>query len=246
MLKAIFGPVGIVVIVIALVMGVGYWGLADKLWKPVTRPAEDTGAAATTATEPAATPATTPAPATTTTPAPAPSPAATAADANKAILDGRKHIDRAAGATSTSLLTVYYDDGLAGTATLQPVEIRVPATTGVIRATVEQIIAAPTNLKLYSNFPAGTKVKGATISAGVATVDLSAEASSVQGTAAVQNIEASLVYSLTAIRDVKAVRLWVNGRPAVLHGIEWSKPVSRADLDAKGYYKVAPLVKFAQ
>jgi len=241
-MKVIFGPVGIVVIVIALVMGVGYWGLADKLGNPVTKPADTKKAA-----EPTATPAKTPTPAPATTPAttPAPAPTPTQADPNKAILDGRKHIDRAAGAKETMLLPIFYEDGLASAPTFQPVEVRVPATTGVIRATVEHLIVAPTNLKLYSDFPAGTKVLGVNLKAGVATVDLSAEAATVQGSGAVQNMKVSLIYSLTAIKDVKSVQLWVNGKPAILHGTEWSKPYSRADVDAGGYYKVAPLVKFA-
>jgi spore germination protein GerM len=146
------------------------------------------------------------------------------------------------------LVTVYYVDGLKNGEVLQPVQIRIPSTPEVIKATVEQVVKAPEELKLYSNVPAGTRVLGVNLdrNSGVATVDLSPEANLVEGAAGAEAMKAALVYSLTEIPGVKAVLLRVDGHPAMLHGIEWSKPVSRADLQAQHLFQVAPLIKFVQ
>jgi spore germination protein GerM len=58
-------------------------------------------------------------------------------------------------------------------------------------------------------------------------------------------MKASFVYSLTEVANVKAVQLWVNGRPAVLHGMEWAKPISRADIQAQSAFKIDQVVKYA-
>jgi spore germination protein GerM len=144
------------------------------------------------------------------------------------------------------LVTVYYADGLKNGDTFVPVQVRVPATVSTIKTAAEQVVQAPENLKLYSSVPVGTKVQSANFTAatGVATVDLSAEAANVQGTAAAQTMMASFVYTLTEVPNVKAVQLWINGHPAVLHGIEWSKPLSRQDLQAQYPHQVEPMVKF--
>lgn len=143
------------------------------------------------------------------------------------------------------LATVYYADGLGNGDTLQPVQVQVPHTVARIAATTEQVLNPPTDLELYSNVPAGTRVLGVNLQAdGTAVVDLSAEAAHIQGSAAAEGFRASLVYSLTEIPGVNAVQLRVEGQPAVLHGVEWTEPVSRSDVEAFGQFSVAPVIEF--
>lgn len=233
------GPVLIVAVVLLVVMAVG-WKFGDKLTGPSVKPQEP---AVTEAAKPTETQPVQPQQQQT----PAPKPPEPQADPNKEIMDRRAKIDRSNGAKDTMLLTVFYGDGLKNGESLQPVQVRIPATAALIRATVDQLLVSPGELKLYSNIPAGTKVRGVNMDAktGVATVDLSAEGGTVQGSTAAHTMMASLVYSLTSLKDVKAVQLWIMGKPAMLHGIEWSKPISRADMDARAYFKVEPLIKYA-
>lgn len=238
------GPVGLVVLVILLVMGIGYWAVGGKLDKSITgggaeqpKSAQPKAPAPTAGSGSTAAPAQTPAAPAKTEPVP---------DPNQAIIEARRQIDRSGGKPDTMLVTLYYADGLKNAEVLQPVEVRVPQTVSVVKTIAEQLVAAPANLKLYSGVPAGTSVRGVNFDSktGVATVDLSPEAAGVQGSAAAMNIQASFVYSLTAINSVKSVQLWVNGRPATLHGVEWNKPLTRAELEARNYFRTAPVIKF--
>lgn len=157
----------------------------------------------------------------------------------------RSQIDRSGGAAETMRMTVYYADGLTGGLSLQPVEIKVKRSLSPVKETVEQLLNAPTALDLYSNFPAGTHSLGVNLKDGVAIVDLSPEAAEVRGTASVNTIMASLVYSLTEIPGVEAVQLWVNGSPAVLDGIDWSRPLTREDLEARNLFHVEPVITYS-
>jgi spore germination protein GerM len=168
----------------------------------------------------------------------------TAAGDAQAIFAGRSRIDRSAGAKETLLITVYYADGLRSGTALQPVQVRIPLTLSRIRVTVEQLIAAPEALRLHSGFPANTRVKGVNLNSGVAVVDLSAEAKAIQGSEAVRAAMASLVYSLTEIPNVSAVQLWVEGRSAVLHGVEWSEPLNRKAIDSRNPLEVQAVIKY--
>ncbi len=237
-LRLFAGPVGFIAVILGLVIAVGVWG---KEAPPATKPAENTQQQAKQP-QPEQPKPTQPA-----TPAGQPPVQAKPTEPdNSALLAKRKHIDRAGANAKTMLVTVYYADGLTDGTSLQPVEVRVPQSESVAQVTAEQVIAAPTDLKLYSSVPAGTKVKSVNFNraTGVVTVDLSAEAADVQGTEAAMNMRASFVYSLTALKDVKAVQLWVNGKPAMLHGIEWSQPLSREQLQERSSYKVEPVIKF--
>lgn len=240
MLRSFATPVMVVLVIVLLVMSVGYWGKLGPAKEAATAPPAEKSNE-TAQTPPSPEPAKSQQPAKPSEPAPAKE------DSNQAVLEARRHIDRSGGAQETSLLTVYYVDGLTNNAMLQPVEVRVPFTKGVVKATAEQVLNQPADLKLFSNAPAGTKVASVNLDAktGVATVDLSAEAKSLRGSEAVHGLRASLVYSLTSIPNVKAVQLWVGGRPAVLDQISWDRPLSRADLEKNGSYTVAPVVKFA-
>lgn len=248
-------PIAPVLIGLVIVLGVGFWVMNGDKDEPASgsdkQEQADKGGSETGSPTTPTTPTTpaTEAPKTETPPKTEAPRAETPKAEEKPVTDGavlaaRSKIDRSAGAAETMLVTVYYSDGLKDGLSLQPVEVKVPRSVSRIKVTAEQIIDAPQDLKLFSNIPAGTKVT-ANLKDGVAIVDLTGEVTSVRGAAAVNNIMASFVYSLTAIPDVKAVQLWVNGKPAMLDGVEWAKPLSRADLEARNLYKVEPVVKYA-
>lgn len=240
------GPVGAVIVGVLLVMGIGY---AVKQYKPEAAPADakvsapGTQAQAPAPTTPApstptapATGGTTPAPITST-PAPQPPPANQAAD-------NRSHIDRSAGAARKSTVTIYYTDGLKGGQSLQPVEVQIPHTTGWIRAIAEQVVNPPTQLKLYSGIPAGTTVQSVDLKGDTAVIDLSPHAKGVTSASDASAIKAAFVYSLTELKDVKSVLVWINGFPAQFGQMVWDKPVTRAELEAQNLFKVEPVIKF--
>jgi len=157
----------------------------------------------------------------------------------------RGQIDRSGGASETMLVTAYFADGLQQGPSLQPVQIKVPFDLAVIKATARQIVDPPEQLSLFSSVPPGTQVLETNLKDGVAIVNLSAALEEVQGTAAVNNIRASFVYSLTSIPGVEAVQLWTEGRPAVLDGYEWSRPVTRAEIESEGLYAVQDLIPYS-
>lgn len=251
-MKAIFAnPVAPVLIGLVIVLGVGFWVMsADKPAAGDTAKQGDKGSSGGTppgttppsTTPPATTPKTETPPTTATPPKTEEKPAETN---DQATLAARSKIDRSAGAAKSMLVTVYYADGLKNGLSLQPVEIKVASSVSRIKVTAEQIINAPQDLKLHSNVPAGTKVLGVNLKDGVAIVDLSAEAGNVQGSGAANDMIASFVYSMTAIPDVKAVQLRIEGKPATLHGIDWSKPLSRAELEGRNLFKVEPVLKYS-
>jgi hypothetical protein len=173
------------------------------------------------------------------------SPSTTPVDPAADVLAGRTRLDRSGGAVNTMPVVVYYTD-LSKKGTLQPVQVLVPHTLSKIQVTVEQLVNAPQNLKLSSWLPTGTRILSVNLDAktGVATVDLSPEAQQVQTTDAANGIMGTFVYSLTELQGVKAVQMWVNGRPAVLHGQAWTKPLSRTDIQARNLFQVAPVIKY--
>jgi spore germination protein GerM len=245
--RVLTGPFGLVLLGIAVVLAIGYgakW-YQSKGEPAVVTPAAKTGSNGAAGNDQVQAPATnqtqTPPK---TEPPKAAQPAPEPADPNKATVEGRSHIDRAGGAQQTMLVTAYYYDGLKASDTLVPVQIRVPLSVSNIKVTAELIVQAPEEFKLYSNVPKGTKVNSVNLKDGVAYVDLSAEAGNVQGSAAAVAMQHAFVYSLTEIPNVKAVQVQILGRPAMLHGIEWSKPLSRADLKAQSPVAVDPLIKF--
>jgi germination protein M len=142
------------------------------------------------------------------------------------------------------LQTLYWIDGRTGDTRLQPIEVRLPKTTGRARAAVEQLLNTPADLNLYTGIPSGTKVVNVSVTNGVATVELSKEIESLQGSANAESVMNTLVYSLTELTEVKSVQVNVEGRPAMLHGIEWSKPLSRQDLTARNHLPVESVIRF--
>lgn len=231
-------PVALILVALIAVGALG-WYVQSKNPQPAPaltpeKPAASGTTSPTTTppagTTPAATPPTQPAPAKTGT-----------------LPDGRPaawtHVDRAGGATEAMLQTLYWLDGRTGDR-LQPIEVRVPKTTGTAKATVEQLLNPPKELQLESGFPAGTKLNDVRLVGDVLTVDLTSEVESVQGSAGANAITATLVYSLTELPGVGSVRLTANGLPAVLHGKEWTAPITRADLTARNLFPVENVIRF--
>jgi spore germination protein GerM len=220
----------IVMVSLMLLMAFGYWGQGSQLAQP---PAPESPSAEA---PPASTPPDTTLP-----------PGVNPLSPNFSVADARRHIDRSAGTSETMLMTVYYADGLKNAESLQPVEMRLQKNPGTVRAAAEQVLYAPVDYKLYSSVPDGTKIRSVDFNqaTGVATVEVSPELETVQGSAAAANIMASFVYTLTALPEVKAVQLMVGNRPALLHEIEWTKPITRAEMDAKAYFMVEPVIKFS-
>lgn len=240
-------PLVPVLIGLAIVLGIGSWMLRDTPPKQqVTAAGGEAGSAVEPAKSGAAT-TTEPVKETEKPPERPKEPATPPKEAQGGTepVEGRSRIDRSGGADKTMLMTIYYADAKAG-GNLQPVQVQVERQLGVIANAAQQVLNPPRELALESGVPAGTKVRGANLNkeTGVATVDLTAEAGQVQGSAAAQTMMASLVYSLTNIQGVNAVQVWVEGRPAVLHGIEWDKPISRSEMEARGLFSVAPVIEF--
>jgi hypothetical protein len=224
--------IALVLVALMSLGGLGYWAQsrASNPIPPVLTP--DQGQP----TVPASTP-----------PAPNQSPTPPPKAGPTTLPDGRPaawaHLDRAGGASETMLQTLYWVDGRTGDR-LQPVEVRLPKTTGRARAAVEQLLNAPANLNLYTGIPAGTKVVDVRLTNGVATVELSKEIESLQGSANAESVMTTLVYSLTELAEVKSVQLNVNGKAALLHGIEWSQPLTRQELTARNLFPVESVIRF--
>ncbi|MGE5675123.1 MAG: GerMN domain-containing protein [Mycobacterium leprae] len=235
---AVLKPILVAAVVIGALLAIGHW--AQDKQPTQARPDVSAGSSKVEA------PPVNPAPATNSTGKTDPKSGTTAgATTPKDPLTAqRAHIDRSGGAKETMLVTAYYADGVKNGESLQPVQILLPKSAGVARAVAEQVVQAPENLQLYSNVPKGTTVKSVDIDGTTATVEVSAQVSSIQGSAAVNNLMASFVYSLTELPNIKSVMLLVNGKPAQLHEIDWAKPITRSEMDARNYFKVEPVIKY--
>lgn len=161
--------------------------------------------------------------------------------------DGRPgawaRLDRAAGATESMRQTLYWLDG-RNAERLQPIEVKLPKSVETGRTAVEQLLDPPRDLKLESGIPAGTKLNGVRMTGSVMIVDLTKEVESVQGSAAANAIMATLVYSLTELPGVTAVRLMADGLPAVLHGAEWTDPLTREELQERNLFQIDNVIRF--
>lgn len=119
---------------------------------------------------------------------------------------------------------------------MQPVARTVPHTTAVLRAALLQLLAGPTAaekaLGLSSQVPAGTRLRGVTVSANVAVVDFSSQFGSGGGTLSMSNRLAQVVYTCTQFPGVDAVRFKLDGTPIDALGGEGliiDHPLTRAD-----------------
>ncbi len=140
--------------------------------------------------------------------------------------------------TAVTSLTIYFVRGDAlGTATRQ-----VPATAAIATAALNALLSGPSAAEqeagLSTNIPAGVRLKGLTISGGVATVDLSSPiAAKAAGAVATRRL-AQVVYTLTQFPTVKRTVITVNGSPltSVPGGVPGSpEPLTFASPQRRGY-----------
>lgn len=121
---------------------------------------------------------------------------------------------------------------------MQPVSRTVPHTTAVLKASLTALLSGPTAAQkaagLSSQIPAGTKLRGVTIAANVAIVDLTNAYSSGGGTLSMTNRLAQIVFTCTQFKGVDAVRIKIDGKLVEVfggEGIVIDKPQTRADYE---------------
>jgi hypothetical protein len=112
----------------------------------------------------------------------------------------------------------------------------VPATAGVGRAALDQLLAGPSSAEsaagLRSLIPAGTQLLGLTISSGTATVDLSSSFTSAASPSTMPLRIAQVVYTLAQFPAVTGVQFKVDGQGVtVLGGVPVQSPQTTAMYD---------------
>jgi len=114
----------------------------------------------------------------------------------------------------------------------------VPRTAGVAAAAMRQLVAGPTSAEaaagLGTSIPTGTRLRGVTIAAGVATVDLSARYASGGGSLSMFSRLGQVVYTLTQFPSVTSVRFSLDGKPVTEfsgEGIVLDRPQTRGDYE---------------
>ena len=124
----------------------------------------------------------------------------------------------------------------------------IPATEGIGRATLEELLAGPTGPEaqagVVTTIPAETRLLGLNIEHGRATVDLSSEFESGGGSASMFARLAQVVYTLTQFPTVKRVNFMLDGEPVDVfsgEGIVLDHPVGRKD-----YTDLLPIILVKQ
>lgn len=118
------------------------------------------------------------------------------------------------------MLAVYFHlDGLGGDPPgIVPVARGVEPTMALLTAAMEQLLAGPTAGEVASQpaitsaIPAGTRLLGASVQDGVATIDLSGEFEQGGGSASMFGRLAQVVYTATRFPSVHAVDLHIDGK----------------------------------
>jgi germination protein M len=115
----------------------------------------------------------------------------------------------------------------------------VPQTTAVATAAMTALLGGPLASEkaagLKTIIPTGTKLRGVTISNGVATVDLSSAYESGGGTLSMTARLAQVVYTLTQFPTVKGVNFKIDGKKVTVfggEGIMLTHPQTRADYES--------------
>jgi hypothetical protein len=107
---------------------------------------------------------------------------------------------------------------------LIPVHRTVPATTGVARAAIEELLAGPERTEASAGIdtavPGTTLLLGVNIADGMATVDLTRDFESGGGTTSMTARLAQLVYTVTQFPTVDAVELLLDGEPVEVFSAE--------------------------
>lgn len=140
----------------------------------------------------------------------------------------------------TVMVYFSYGDGNA-----MAVERTIPYTTGVAAATMEELLAGPTEDELsilpllHTQIPEDTELLGLTIEDDVARVDLSVEYESGGGTLSITARVAQVVYTLTQFPTVDAVEFYLEGELVEVfsgEGLMFDGPQEPED-----YYDLIPI-----
>ncbi|MDI3341463.1 MAG: GerMN domain-containing protein [Sphaerobacter sp.] len=113
----------------------------------------------------------------------------------------------------------------------------IPATQRVATEAIEALLAGPTEAEraagMTTAIPEGTRLLGVTIDAGLATVNLSREFESGDGSVSLAARLAQVVYTLTQFPTVEQVQFQLEGEPvdSFGDGVLLDHPVSRADYE---------------
>ena len=137
-------------------------------------------------------------------------------------------------ASPTPVETIIVLSGGVGVEGLVPTLQVIPATTGVARAAIEQLLAGKLANGVSSSIPAGTRLLGLSIKDRVATVDLSREFETGGGSASSFYRLGQVVYTLTQFSTVGSVLFQVDGRTVTTfgpEGIVLDGPQTRADYE---------------
>lgn len=140
----------------------------------------------------------------------------------------------AATEPATARAVVYYVRGER----VAPVARRVSTSEAPERAAMIALLAGPTasekSAGLVTSIPAGTGLRGLRVtSEGVAEVDLSGEFTSGGGSASMLTRVAQVVFTLTGVRNVDAVRFLIDGKEVDAiggEGVVVDHPMTRADV----------------
>jgi sporulation and spore germination protein/L,D-transpeptidase-like protein/putative peptidoglycan binding protein len=103
-----------------------------------------------------------------------------------------------------------------------------------VRAAVTALLAGPTKAEAAKQFrslvPGGTRLRSVRLASGVATVDLDERFAAGRNTDSLSARVAQLVFTATAIRGVKSVRVLIDGGVplGLFPGITLSRPITRA------------------
>jgi germination protein M len=136
--------------------------------------------------------------------------------------------------SAVTVLKVYFDRDEK----MQPVQRRVGATAAVLDASMRSLLAGPTAAErgagLGTLIPAGTTLRGVTLSKGIATVDLGGTFDDGGGSLSMTNRLAQVVYTLTQFPSVKGVAFELDGAPVRVfggEGIMLTAPQVRSDYE---------------
>ncbi len=112
-----------------------------------------------------------------------------------------------------------------------PVTLKIGPTRGAPRVAVEKLLAGAPQESLASPFPPDVKLLSLKVEKGAATLDLTGEVMKIKSREAARRAFEALVLTLTEFREVKAVKVLVNGnRLPELAGYRLGGPLTRPAL----------------
>jgi germination protein M len=194
-------------------------------------PAEPTPSAAPSAGGPDLTPGPSGQPSSS--PVPSPDPSQPGASPSDGPTSGPTARPTATPAVETIIVRTYgVLPGDVGVEGLVPTLQVIPATEGIARAAMEELLAGNLAEGVSSAIPAGTRLLGISIKDRVATVDLSSEFATGGGSASSFYRLGQVVYTLTQFSTIGAVLFQVDGRTVTTfgpEGIVLDGPQTRAD-----------------